>query len=775
MNEVSRLRTRWYITGWLLLVLVLLAIALGRGPVFDSSILALLPESRHQPLVQDASQELAEEFSHRLIVLVSASNDDDARSVVANLASEFASLDVVAKVLWQVDDDAVKRMRSELYPFRFQLLDIATRQHLQQGNSGLLRDRALVKLFAPLSAGSSALIDDPFALHAEFLRHLGGRLNLDLVQGMLKLRDSELPTYLFELRLSGDPFSPRVQDMILETIESARARLAGQAGSIQMSGMLIHAAAGASQAKREISTIGVGSLAGILIVMLFIFGRGKPLMLVLIPVAIGCLFASAVVLLIFGRVHLVTFAFGAGLVGVSIDYALHFLCERRYSSPDQALTNILPGLALGLLSSALAYATMLFTPFPGLRQMATFSVAGLFAAWVTVILCLPGLTARDHRQAIPMAQKLYRLRQGFPRLAASPGLSIGLALIGAGALGLIWNSNARDDVRLLQTSPAELILQEQEVQRKLGGVGSAQFILVHGASLEECLQIEESLAARLRPLVSAGVIDGFTAVSDRLPSLNRQRENYRLINSLYDQQLEALYQVLQLDGSYVDRAYRVLRESDQAWLVEETWQDLESSGNRSDLIMHRAPDSVATMIRFKGHIDTEARTLLLAMVEDEAAATYVDRIDNLSAILKDYRGQIQTWIFLAYAIVLIILLLRYRRQVWRIVLPPILASVLTLAALVQLEQGINLFHLIALILVLGIGLDMGIFMQETGGAAPTWLAVSLSALTSLLAFGLLALSKTPVLHHFGVTVAIGLSLVWLLSPLVRDGPPESAT
>jgi predicted exporter len=46
--------------------------------------------------------------------------------------------------------------------------------------------------------------------------------------------------------------------------------------------------------------------------------------------------------------------------------------------------------------------------------------------------------------------------------------------------------------------------------------------------------------------------------------------------------------------------------------------------------------------------------------------------------------------------------------------------------------------------------------------------VSLSAFTSLLAFGLLALSDTPVLHHFGLTVACGLTLVWLLAPLMRQ-------
>jgi predicted exporter len=62
---------------------------------------------------------------------------------------------------------------------------------------------------------------------------------------------------------------------------------------------------------------------------------------------------------------------------------------------------------------------------------------------------------------------------------------------------------------------------------------------------------------------------------------------------------------------------------------------------------------------------------------------------------------------------------------------------------------------------------MGIFMAENDESAHTWLAVSLSAATSLLAFGLLAASATPVLHHFGLTVAIGLSLVWLLTPTMR--------
>jgi predicted exporter len=169
-----------------------------------------------------------------------------------------------------------------------------------------------------------------------------------------------------------------------------------------------------------------------------------------------------------------------------------------------------------------------------------------------------------------------------------------------------------------------------------------------------------------------------------------------------------------------------------------------------------------------GELDSSAGARLNTLANTMSGVSYIDQIRNLSDLLGEYRTQVSAWLVFAYLVVLLVLLWRYKIQVWRIVTPPLLASVLTLAILLQFEPGINLFHLLALILVLGIGLDMGIFLAETEEASHTWLAVSLSAITSLLAFGLLALSDTPVLHHFGITVAIGLSLVWLMAPLMRQ-------
>ncbi|MCP4392001.1 MAG: hypothetical protein GY802_27155, partial [Gammaproteobacteria bacterium] len=383
---------------------------------------------------------------------------------------------------------------------------------------------------------------------------------------------------------------------------------------------------------------------------------------------------------------------------------------------------------------------MVLTPFPGLRQMATFSIAGLFAAWLSVILWFPGLTKRDQMQPIGFAKILTRIRQRLPRIESSRGLQLLLTLALVMAMISIWNSDGRDDVRLLQTSPPELLQQERAVHQALGSVSSSQYLLVSAPALEHCLQKEESLAPALDRLVADGLFEGYRALSGSLPSLQRQSENHALVRQLYQDHLQSFYQTIKLPQAKLDEARQQFELAGSQRLTAERWQQLAASETRQGFVIEATAAEALTVIRFTGLLDDNAKSALAELADSHADVYFVDQLQNVSELLKKYRVQIGKWLIIAYLVVLLVLLLRYRKKLWRVVLPPLLASLFTLAILVQLEQGINLFHLMAMILVLGIGLDMGIFLTETNEAAHTWLAVSLSTYTSLLAFGLLALS-----------------------------------
>jgi predicted exporter len=147
---------------------------------------------------------------------------------------------------------------------------------------------------------------------------------------------------------------------------------------------------------------------------------------------------------------------------------------------------------------------------------------------------------------------------------------------------------------------------------------------------------------------------------------------------------------------------------------------------------------------------------------------WVDKVGGISSVLGRYRADMGWVVLGAYLVVFLVLLPRYRGRTWRVLAPTALASVLTVAAIGLLGQGLMLFHVLALMLLLGVGVDYGIFMQEDhadadAGDAP-WLAVGLSAASAILSFGLLGLSGTPALQAFGMTMLVGTALVWLAAP-----------
>ena len=81
--------------------------------------------------------------------------------------------------------------------------------------------------------------------------------------------------------------------------------------------------------------------------------------------------------------------------------------------------------------------------------------------------------------------------------------------------------------------------------------------------------------------------------------------------------------------------------------------------------------------------------------------------------------------------------------------------------------SVSIFNLLALILILGIGIDYTLFFaeQKQPKSENTLLAITLSAITTVLSFGLLALSETQAIHGFGMTVLSGIIVAWLLAPL----------
>jgi predicted exporter len=89
-----------------------------------------------------------------------------------------------------------------------------------------------------------------------------------------------------------------------------------------------------------------------------------------------------------------------------------------------------------------------------------------------------------------------------------------------------------------------------------------------------------------------------------------------------------------------------------------------------------------------------------------------------------------------------------------------LTTLVVLGLLHACGVSLNLFHLIALVLAAGLGLDYALFFERAADDPAeqrrTLHAVLVCSLSTLMVFALLAISSLPVLRAIGTTVAAGV-------------------
>ena len=763
---------RWLGIAWLVLLLVLgaqqwrLWSAQSR---IDTDILALLPQDAHDRLLSDVTRRIADGSARQVVVLVGSA--DAAAAARARAAFAAAMADAAEAGLLHPAGSIegwFEQARAFYAPYRDRLLTAEQRERLQQTDTGALAEQALANLYGPMGAPRlTEWRQDPLSLWPQWWQRQASGAGLRLGEdGLLEADGKHWAVLQYETRDSAFRLDGRRHLAALLERADRAANAAASELEILHAGGPLHAEAAAVQANREINTIGWGSLAAVLLLVWLAFRSLRPILLVAASLLIGCGVALAATVWVFGKVHVLTLVFGASLVGVAEDYGIHWFASRQ-AEPERdrwaLLGHLLPGLWLALATSALAYLALGLAPFPGLRQMALFSVVGLTGAFLTVVFWFPWLDGGAIRTTRFSAWLGKTLRR-WPRLhtRGAQGAFVGMAML-LSAIG-IARLHPDDDLRSLQSSPPALVAQQVRLSGLLGMPSPAQFYLVQGRDAAQLLQREEALTGRLRALADERRIGGYRAISDWLPSPARQQADAALTARVESQVLDAV------SGAVGEPLHRTgfAKESlgAQAFLASVASQPFRS------LWLGDVGGQASSVVMVDGLSQPGALASLRAAAGGLPGVRWVDRTADFSRLLGHYRRLMSGMLLVGVALVFAALWLRYRGQAWRVLAPTLLAAALTLGLLGLFGQPLQLFNVLALMLLLGMGIDYGIFLFEHRGDASAWLAVCVGAASTWLSFGLLALSSTPALSAFGLTLLFGIGLVWLISPLFR--PPLAA-
>ena len=599
---------------------------------------------------------------------------------------------------------------------------------------------------------------DPLGLMSNKLKALSSLTPFHSENGLQTYTDAEHRYVLVPLQLRINVLT--TDRDIAESFNELKRSVAASHANAQtfFTGTALFTYYAASQAQREFSWLGTLSALSVLALTLAWFKKISTLLQIALITGLSLIGATAGTLLVCGEIHLISLMFGTSLIGITVDYSAHYFSRRSQYHRGRALESLRGNLLLAFFTSCVAFGMLGITPMPGLRQMAIFCCVGLVFALVSVLVLLPILDYLSglHHTLVP--QKIVQTLNALPNLSAlhqrshllTYTLAITIFTLGLGIFHLKMSDNLQD----LNNFDPELILQAQQVARVTRAPAPSQYLIVRADSRESVLQIEERIQARLESAPDLGI--SLVTPTHWVASAARTQRLAALHDKLYRQLKSPLTELLGQSLPQPTLSYPTQEEfrlSDLGQYFEPTWVD--------------SPEQTFRIVSLIG-LNAQNKAAFRQLVAPIEGAQFVDFSQEIALTLQYYRDTALR--FLAFALVLLTLVLtaRFKRNAWRAALPVMGALVLTLGTLGWLSHPISLFTALALILLLGLGVDYGIFVTAGSQEKSALPAVVFAAVTTVLSFGLLALTSTPALQTFGLTLAIGQSWLMFLTLLLRQ-------
>ena len=551
-----------------------------------------------------------------------------------------------------------------------------------------------------------------------------------------------------------------------------RAALAEAAPQVQatLSGPGVFAAESRRLIRRDVVRLGMLSIGVVLVLLAFVYRSPLAVALVLTPTALGLLAGVLVVQAIFGSVHAITLGFAATLIGESVDYPSYILLNTQPGeSARMAARRVGRTLMLAVLTTVASALALALSSFTGLAQLGVLTMVGVVVAGLASQRLIPWLLG-EHvlefpRLRVPASAALAAAR--WPRAIAAAA-TLG-AVAGLAATHPDWWER---DLASISPVPAAMRAQDASLRREMGAPEVSVLLASRGASEAAALEAAEAILPALERWQGEGLIRGYDSPARYLPAPATQAARRRALpeaSTLEENLREALKGLAFRPDAFEPFVRDVVSARSAPPLARAAYAGTPL-GTRLDAQVLALEGQWLVLTSLGGVADMSRVRAALASLPD-TRTRLVDLKRVSTEMLDGFRREALRQAALGALLILVLLSagLRSFRRAARVAAPAGGALLLTVALLVAAGQRLGVFHVVALLLVLGIGLNYALFHErppaDEAERSRTRLALALCGTTTVATFGCLALSATPVLRAIGSTVALGAVLSLALAVL----------
>ena len=712
------------------LILVTLGVLVFLRPAnTETNILKAVFSSTEDNILVD----LSSKFSARVNVIVENESPEKSEEIAKTI---YAKLD---KNAFYTSDVNIAGVLSDYEKHHNNLLSAQMRRLLINKQYDVVEEKGLEALYNPIMPPIGSIEEDPFLLLTDFVMELSDNKE---VSNFTPIEFNEKYYSLIMLNVDSEiALSPSVLNEEVEKLTSIQKEFSKDGTNVYLSGAPVHSYFASSHSIFEINLISILSIIFIICLVYFYFGSIIPLIPIAVSIGAGIFAGWSMVSLIFKDIHILTFVFSTTLIGICVDYSLHyFVSLRNNKSGKDALNEIFKSLSVSLLTTVGAFVVLLFANFILLKQISVFTITGLVTVYSIVVLFYPAVFNKIAGQDDRRSWQLNSIIAGFVSALKKIKPPIKFIITALVCIVFIFSYSRisfDDNIKNMYVPPKFLVNAEKLFAQLAGTDSNFSFLVVKGQNLEDILEKEEAISDKLE---NENIT--YQSLSRYVPSVKRQKSNMYLRKQLYKDKMDE-YAVF-LPAS--QRIKLIKEKNDRGFLT---------LNNNFDLL--------------KKNFLIDKNTSIMVLYDYDGEAIDGARVISLQ---KDISSQLRKCRIICLSLLLPIFVFLYLllakiydfKSALKIISPSICAVLFVFAVLGLFNCPVNLFHLLAIFLIIGFGLDYSVF--RFGGNKKSADAVLMSCMTTVFSFALLGFAGFKLISSLGIVLSLGLVSSYIFSVIL---------
>ncbi|MBX2968013.1 MAG: 1-acyl-sn-glycerol-3-phosphate acyltransferase [Cyclobacteriaceae bacterium] len=775
---------------WIILMLTLGSLTWGAlGINLEENMTKLFPDDERVQKLSYIFQHST--FSERIVVMVSVK--DSTASVAPDSLVAFAEsvatamedslMQYGASITRKIDDDKildVLALTLEHLPVFFtdedyKILDSITqpavsREVIQQQYRQLISPSglALKKIIVSDLMGFSYLV-------LKKLQQLQYDENFEIYDSHILTKDHRHLIFFIQSGYSANETGKNTE--FVESLQDIATKYSAGNENLLVSyfGAASVAVGNASQLKKD-TFLTLSLMVVLLAVFITAFFRDiRVLPLILIPVVFGGLFALFCIYLIKASISILAIAAGSVILGIAVNYALHFLVhQRNHQNREDVIRDIARPMTLGSLTTVLAFFSLQFTNASMLKDIGLFAGFSLIGAAICSLIFLPHLTPEIRYRET----RLERL----PFFKNTPAGIWTILILMVTPIFFYFATDVRfnSDMSKLNFMDAET----RQAQHRIETINPASlhtfYLSCEGNSMEEALRKNDRITPIINRLKRTGVIRNTHSLSDFLLSDSLQQQRIRQWKEFWNEERKQnFYAAVKDEGRKLKFSDQVLSNIDTIighdYSVMDTasFQKLRATFFSDNIIQKDDKITIVSLVNAM----PEERTAIQAAISG-TPADLSDRQMITNLFIEFVHNDFNFIVAFTSILVFVILLISSGRIEITIVtfLPMLITWIWVLGIMALLGIEFNIVNIMISTFIFGLGDDYSIFVmdglqqkyrtgKETLQSVRT--SIFLSVVTTISGLGVLILAEHPALRSVAAIAIIGIVCVFVMSQTIE--------